>query len=132
MMTLMADRPGLSRILFVDDDMDIARTFKLGLERNGFAVDAFTDPVKALSMARSSSYDLAILDIQMPSMNGFELYRALRGFDSKVAVLFLTAFEMPEEKYNGLASDEMLKGLLKKPLTISELVGEVRKNISVS
>ena len=58
------------RILLVDDEPDIALTFKIGLEDNGFTVDAFNNPFKALSNFKAGFYDLLLLDIKMPKMNG--------------------------------------------------------------
>jgi DNA-binding response OmpR family regulator len=65
----------------------------MGLEDGGFQVDTFTDPLLALSTIKAGSkYDLLILDIKMPDMNGFELYEEIRKIDNKVRVCFLTAF----------------------------------------
>ena len=64
-----------SRILVVDDEPDAALVYKIVLEHNGFKVDSFTDPLLALSNFKPDFYDLAILDIKMPDMNGFKLYR---------------------------------------------------------
>ena len=62
-----------SRILLVDDEADIALAFKIGLEDNGFKVDAFDNPSKALSNFKAGFYDLLLLDIKMPKMNGLSL-----------------------------------------------------------
>ena len=67
------------RILIVDDEPDIASLFKLGLERSGeFEVDVYNDPITALSNYRPGLYDLLLLDIRMPKMNGLELYQNIR------------------------------------------------------
>jgi DNA-binding response OmpR family regulator len=65
---------GNNRILLVDDEPDVIFTFKKGLESHGFVVDAFNDPVLALSNFKPGTYDLLLLDVKMPQMNGFELY----------------------------------------------------------
>lgn len=62
------------RILLVDDDADISNLFKLSLERDGFVVDTFNDPLLALNY-KAGAYDLLLLDIKMPNMNGFELFQ---------------------------------------------------------
>jgi DNA-binding response OmpR family regulator len=64
-----------NRILVVDDEPDITLSLKLGLEDNGFEVDTYNDPLQVLSNFKSNSYDLLLLDIKMPHMNGFELYK---------------------------------------------------------
>ena len=68
------------RILFVvDDEPDITLAFSMALEDNGFVVDAFNDPLLALeAFKEKKSYDLALIDIKMPKMNGFELCKEIR------------------------------------------------------
>jgi DNA-binding response OmpR family regulator len=61
------------KILLVDDEPDITSSLKIGLEDNGFAVDTFNDSVLALSNFQADMYDLVLLDVKMPEMNGFEL-----------------------------------------------------------
>jgi DNA-binding response OmpR family regulator len=77
------------RVMLVDDEQDITTIFKMGLENNQFVVTTFNDPVEALSEFRPGLYDLLILDIRMPGMNGFQLYRKIRDVDNKVKVCFL-------------------------------------------
>ncbi len=90
-----------NRVLLVDDEPDLNLTLKLTLEENKFRVDSFTDPLSALENfeEEAGSYDLVILDIQMPGINGFELYRQIRKIDDKVKVCFLTASEMYYEEF---------------------------------
>ena len=74
-------------LLVVDDEPDITLAFSMGLEDNGFIVDAFNDPLLALQSfkdKKEESYALALLDIKMPKMNGFELYKEIRKIDDKV------------------------------------------------
>ena len=87
------------RILLVDDEPDVIYTIQNILEDNGFKVDTFTDPITALKSYTSNFYDLVILDIKMPKMDGFELYIKIREKDPKVKICFLTASEMYYEKY---------------------------------
>jgi DNA-binding response OmpR family regulator len=83
------------RILLVDDELDITLTLKIALEQSGFfQVEAFYESVLALSRFKAGAYDLAILDIKMPEMDGFELYRKLRKIDNKLKICFLTAAEL--------------------------------------
>jgi DNA-binding response OmpR family regulator len=79
------------RILIVDDEPDITTALKMYLEIQGFHVDAFTDPVYALAQFKAGFYQLLILDIKMPDMNGFELYTEIKKKDNTVKVFFLTA-----------------------------------------
>ncbi|MGC2570142.1 MAG: response regulator, partial [Candidatus Nitrosopolaris sp.] len=69
-------------------------TFKKGLEDNGFEVDSFNDPQIALSNFTAGTYDIALIDIKMPKINGFDLYRKLRNTDYKVKYCFMTAYEV--------------------------------------
>jgi len=87
------------RVLLVDDEPDLNLTLKLTLEENGFRVDSFTDPLSALENFKANLYDLIILDIQMPDINGFELYRQIKKIDDKAKVCFLTASEMYYEEF---------------------------------
>ena len=80
-----------TRILVVDDEPDVNLTLKISLEDKGFKVDAFDDPLLALENFKAGVYGLLILDIKMPEMNGFELYREIKKIDNKVKVCFLTA-----------------------------------------
>jgi two-component system, OmpR family, response regulator ChvI len=78
--------------LFVDDEPDNTSIFRIALEDNGFDVDAFNNPTLALSSFKPDYYDLLVLDIKMPNMNGYELYQKIKKMDDKVKVCFLTAF----------------------------------------
>jgi DNA-binding response OmpR family regulator len=74
------------RILIVDDYSDTALSFKMGLQDDGFDVDAFDDPISALSAFKPDFYDLLVLDIEMDKINGFELYERIKKIDDKVKV----------------------------------------------
>lgn len=75
------------RILIVDDEEDIAYCFKIALECAGFIVDIFNDPIKSLSSYKAGAYDLLLLDIKMPQMNGFELYDKIKEIKSMYVLL---------------------------------------------
>jgi DNA-binding response OmpR family regulator len=68
---------GKKKILAVDDELDMTTILKMALERVGFTVDAFNDPVLALERFKPNRYDLVVLDIMMPKLDGFELYNQL-------------------------------------------------------
>jgi DNA-binding response OmpR family regulator len=88
-------------VLVVDDEPDLNLVIKMVLEDNGFKVDSFTDPLLALENFKGEAemYDLIILDVRMPDMNGFELYNEIKKIDNKVKVCFLTAGEMDYEQF---------------------------------
>jgi two-component system, OmpR family, response regulator ChvI len=111
------------KILIVDDEADITFTLKEGIERSGsFNVDTFNDPQLALSNYKSGYYDLLIIDIRMPSMTGFELYRKIREIDSKVKVCFITAYETYYEKFRQeFFPLEEIKGFIRKPIQVEDL-----------
>jgi DNA-binding response OmpR family regulator len=79
------------RILVVDDDSDVGLSLKLILEVYGFEVVSFTDPETASESFTPYSYDLAILDIRMSGLSGFDLYKRLKSKDHNIKALFLTA-----------------------------------------
>jgi DNA-binding response OmpR family regulator len=111
------------RVMIVDDEQDITAIFKIGLEKNQFIVTTFNDPLEALSKFRPRLYDLVILDIRMPGMNGFQLYEKIRGLDDKVKVCFLTAFEESRGVFrNSFPLLEEVNCYLKKPITVQDLI----------
>lgn len=77
-----------TRLLLVDNEYDNISVLSMGLEDEGYEVDAFTDPLLALSNFKSNYYSLVILDINMPKMNGYELYKEIRKLDGKVKSMF--------------------------------------------
>jgi DNA-binding response OmpR family regulator len=79
------------RILLVDDEHDVNLTIRIVLEENGFKVDSFTDAFQVLENFAAGLYDLVILDVKLPGMNGFSLYEKIKKLDDKVRICFLTA-----------------------------------------
>lgn len=112
------------RILLVDDEPDITFALSIGLEDNGFVVNAFNDPLLALQSFKDNkkegSFALALIDIKMPKMNGFELYNEIRKIDDKVPVCFITAFDIEKQD---------VECLIRKPIVIGDLVKRVRAKI---
>ena len=125
------------RILVVDDEKDNAAVFSIALEDTElFAVDSFTDPISALSSFKSNTYDLAILDIKIPKMNGYELYEKMKNIDHKIKVCFLTAFgegyyEEFKRRFQGGQVDGSATYVhfLRKPITVDDLVKKVNEMI---
>ena len=120
--------PNNKKILLVDDEPDIIDSLKIGLEDNGFAVDTYTDSALALSDFKTDVYDLVLLDVKMPKMNGFELYEKLREKDSKVNVCFITAHEVYYESLREIFPD-MNCDCYVKPINIDDLVRRVKAQI---
>jgi DNA-binding response OmpR family regulator len=120
------------RILVVDDQPDISLTLKIGLEEDGrFDVDAFTDPEMALSRFKPDLYDLVIIDIKMPKLNGFVLYERLKTVEPDVKVCFLTAGEMYREEIREVEHCALNKDLfLQKPISTEDLIREINNKIN--
>jgi two-component system response regulator ChvI len=112
------------KILIVDDEPDITLTLRKGLELSGYDVHSSNDdPLEALSSYKPDTYDLLVIDIRMPSLTGFELYRKIKEIDSKVRVCFITAFETYYEKFKQEVFPlEEIKGFIRKPIQIEDLV----------
>ena len=127
----MASQGTKRRILAIDDEPDITLMLKLGLEDGGFDVDAFSDPELALSSFRPGLYDLVLIDIMMPKMDGFALYEQLKKVDPGVKVCFLTASEMYHEENRGIEHCALNKDLfLQKPISTDDLIMEVNRKIN--
>ena len=99
------------------------------LEENGFKVDTFTDPLLALENFKEEAgqYDMIILDIKMPNMNGFELYRQIKKIDDKAKVCFLTAGEMYYGVYTDIFNSLDAEYFIRKPIDNEELVKRVNR-----
>lgn len=120
-------------ILLVDNEPDSTSVLSMGLEDEGFKVDAFNDPILALSNFKSNFYALCILDINMPKMNGYELYKKIRKIDDKIKVCFLTASEIYMESLR-VPPPQLLddvKCFMPKPLTIDDLVRKVKEELNL-
>jgi DNA-binding response OmpR family regulator len=113
----------VKRILTVDDEPDITLSFNIGLEDYDYVVDAFNDPLLALSSFKIGLYAMAILDIKIPKMNGFELAGELRKIDNKIKIFFISAFDIQEEmlKHSVPLLYEEKPLILKKPISINNL-----------
>jgi two-component system, OmpR family, response regulator ChvI len=134
-------RNKLKEVYFnVDDDPDILLAFKMGLEDDKSTalgegvkvqVDTFADPKEALTSFKAGIYDLLLLDIRMPNINGFELYEELKKIDDKPRVCFITAYEL---YYDVLKKDfpELDVGcFIKKPISIEDLATKIRKELAL-
>ena len=146
------------RILVVDDEQDVLLVFQLILEHEGFKVYPYDNPLDALSSFKSGLYDLAILDIKMPKMDGFQLYEEMKKIDSSIKVCFITAAgaaaiaseevyqyheitEKNEDSGGGQVGKqpqqqqycELQKTMfLKKPISNGDLVNEVNRILNMN
>ncbi len=118
-----------NKILLIDDEPDIIYSIKRVLENNEFVVDSYTDPILALSNFRPGLYDLILLDIKMPKMNGFDLYQKIMEIESNVRVCFLTASELFYEEYRRLDAYPTLDKayFIQKPFRIEQLLRELNE-----
>ena len=117
------------RILLVDDEHDITFSLRISLEDNGFVVDTFNDPEEALSNFKAGLYDLLLIDVKMPKMNGFELYREIEKIDNKAKVCFITAFEVYYKSLRELFPTTKVDCYIKKPITTDELVQRIKTEL---
>ena len=119
------------RILIVDDEVDITLSFSLALEDSGlFEVETSNEPLVALSNYRPNYYDLLLLDIRMPAMNGFELYDKIKKLDNKVKVCFISAYDVDydalREQFPSLEIDCLLPmGVIRKPIQVAKLIERI-------
>jgi DNA-binding response OmpR family regulator len=124
------ERNKLSKvILIVDDDPDMTSIFRLGLQDEGFEVYAYNDPLDALSEFRPNFYDLLLVDINMPKINGIELSRQLLGLDPNVKICFITAGEANIEVLRELYPARDIGCFIRKPVTIDQLVRRVKEEL---
>jgi two-component system response regulator ChvI len=126
-------RNSAPRIMVVDDEDDVILELRVVLEDNGFKVDSFNDPLLALENFKADLYDLLILDIKMPKMNGFELYKQIKKVDNKVKTMFLTALtELQEyEEFRKEVSPKLgERYFVPKPIENEDLIKRVNKILS--
>jgi DNA-binding response OmpR family regulator len=121
------------RLLVVDDERDTTSILHTILQKSGFEVVFFNDPLLALEHFKPRYYDLVILDIRMPNMNGFELYLQIKGKDNGVKVCFLTAVsEFREyEQYRKEAYPRLgERHFIAKPVSNQELIRRVNEMLT--
>jgi DNA-binding response OmpR family regulator len=120
------------RILLVDDEPDVVEVFERGLKLVGMRVDAYTSPQEALQCFKPNTYDLAILDIRMPDMTGFQLHREMKKRDPSITTCFLSAFEIQADEFKSVfPSMDGVKAIIKKPISINELLNEIASFLKI-
>ena len=125
------------RILIIDDDQDINNLFKIFLEHDGFQVDSYTNPLDAFYYFKKNEYDLILLDLKMPQMDGIAMFQALKNKDENVTICLITAnisyLEQLKEKIPNIEKYAIHKPILLRNLKdkINELVSEKSKVLLV-
>jgi DNA-binding response OmpR family regulator len=117
------------KILIVDDEPDITLSFKMMLENKGFKVDAYNDPLLVVKDFKPGSYDLLLLDIRMPKMDGFQLYDELKKKDENVKAIFVTAFDINYEALRKMYPDFRIESFLRKPIDSEHLANAIREEL---
>jgi DNA-binding response OmpR family regulator len=115
------------KILLIDDESDIAYLVKVGLERNGFEVDGYTDPILALQNFRRGLYRLLVLDIKMPKMDGIQLLDRIKKEDDNIRVCFFTASEEFASNYKSVLEHSNKFLFVSKPISISKMTKEIEQ-----
>lgn len=112
------------KILVVEDEFKMGDYLRQGLTEAGYVVELARDGIDGLELGMSGEYDLAILDIMLPGLDGLQILRSMRNAGKDMAVLFLTARDQVEERVKGLETGA--DDYLVKPFAFSELLARVR------
>jgi two-component system, OmpR family, response regulator ChvI len=117
------------KILVVDDEPDVAASFRSDLEEYGFNADAYTDPEEALQIFKPDTYDLLLLDINMPKLDGFELFEKIQKRDPQASACFITAFENYFEGFKQIFPGMEIDCYIRKPISKSELAKKIHLHV---
>ena len=112
------------RILVVEDEPEMAALLARGLRGEGYAVDLAANGIEGITLATAEPYDIAVLDVMLPGMSGFELCRRLREQTIGIAILLLTARDAVDDRVRGL--DSGADDYLTKPFEFAELAARLR------
>jgi DNA-binding NtrC family response regulator len=116
------------RVLIIDDELDMIYIVQVGLERKGFEVDSYIDPILALQNFKRGSYQLLILDIKMPKMDGLDLLDKIKKEDDKIKVCFFTASEEFASNYENVFDNSKDKFLIIiKPISIPIMIKQIEQ-----
>jgi CheY-like chemotaxis protein len=123
-----------TRILIIDDEPDITLAFKKSLRDKGFEqVDTVNEALLALKNFKAGLYDLLIIDIVMPEMDGFELYEEIRKIDNKVKVCFITAFEVNYQALRAVfpsaTTTDDIGCFIRKPVDVDNLIKHIEAEL---
>ncbi len=117
----------LAKLLVVDDDPDIVEVLKLGLQKNGFLVNAFTNPEEALQSFKSNAngYCLMLSDIRMPGLSGIQLARKVKEINPAVKVVLMTAFEIKDNEFSKVFPSMHVDDFVQKPIRIKDVTNKI-------
>ncbi len=120
------DKP-LAKLLIVDDDFDIVQVLKLGLLKNRFLVNAFTNPEEALQSFKSNAKDYCLMlsDIRMPGLSGIQLAKKVKEMDPAIKVVLMTAFEIRDNEFSKVFPSTHVDGFVQKPIGIKDLTNKI-------
>jgi CheY-like chemotaxis protein len=116
-------------VLIIDDDPDVTTVFGLGLQDEGFDIFTYNDPLEALSQFRPNFYDLLLIDINMPKMNGIDLSIQILELDTNVKICFITAGDANIDVLRELYPTRSIGCYIKKPVTIETLVKRIKAEL---
>jgi two-component system catabolic regulation response regulator CreB/two-component system response regulator ChvI len=130
-------QPFWKRILVIDDDPDVTTTFKVGLENSNnygddtkrIVVYTYNDPLTALSEFEPNFYDLLLIDINLPNMNGFQLYEKILHLDINIRVCFMSSGEINREALREIYPAMSLGCFIRKPVTMLCLVKRIKSEL---
>jgi len=119
------------RILIIDDNSDIAFTLRIGLENNDTTMEVYSydNPINALIEFKPNFYDLLLIDVNMPLMDGFELCEKLLQKDINVKVCFMTSGEINIDAAREVHPLKSIGCFIKKPITIDALARRIKKEL---
>ena len=117
-----------AKILVIDDDKDINNLFKTFLEYDDYYVDAYTDPIDALYYFKKNEYDLVLLDLKMPQIDGIAMFHALKNRDDKVTICLMTADLSYLEQLKGKIPN-IEKYVIHKPILLRNLKDKLNQLI---
>ena len=118
------------RILIVDDEPGTTLPLKLGLENYGYQVDTYNDPKLALNTFTKGSYDLALIDVRMEGMNGFELVQEIKQIDKNLKICFITSFKAYYDSLLEEYPNMDHKCFIQKPISIEDLLKHIENVLS--
>lgn len=118
-------------ILIVDDDTDILKVFKDYLTSQAYNVHAFSDPEAAYQhfCYTPKEFPLVLLDIRMPSMNGFELTRKIKAINSDAKVILMSSFPMSHSELQTVLPSLRVDGIIDKPISLKSLSEIIQKSL---